>query len=898
MEEIMTRGFTVVAFALFAALAAAAAAGALDTPYEGKLANGMRVILIPNPSMPMFASTVVVDAGVVYEPPELSGVTHMLEHMLFNGTGKRTQKQLYDEVDLLGAYNNAFTRETYTGYLFVVPKEGMAESLDIQSDMILHSILPPEKLDKEKGIVIEEIGKDRQSPMNAVNDLFRQALFYGTPLERPVLGTVDSVKSFTRESVLRYYQDRYKPGSMTLLCMGDFDKDRLLSLAEKTFGAAPEGAGTAAPVVKINWPKVPRLNLKKMPGRTTFLQMAFPAPPSTSEDFLPFIVLARLLDSGYKTGLKDKLNGPGGGMPRILHASVSYAYHPDHPYLEVFLMMPGVVDPEALARDVGNYIGSVAVTAPDPEEVKTVLTGLKAEDYSLEERLYMYGIVKAELLADAPKDLFLEHTAMLARVRPADIAQAARKYLASPTFVAVAMGPNCADGVSKEIPLAKETPAAPVTEEKKPAPQQTRVERAVLSNGMTAVLAETPGSRIFAVHVLAKNRSAAEPEGKAGIADLLHRLLEKGASDNLDEAALTKKLAEMGATLQVTDNPFIPFDDYYFTGEYSYIRFETLGEFAEAGLGLLAHLVQKPPIRQDAVDAVREEMLGIIRRDKGKPSAVAGRLFLDKLLPGNPLSRPLLGTEESLQSITIDDLTAFHRIYFAPPNLILSVVGNAPVDDLKKWAETSFGKIPDERGTKAGIPPAPMPKSPARKGDKPEKAEEAVGKEQSSIFIGSVLGWKPEDLPALTAMNEILSERLAFDLREKQGLAYSIGAALHIAGGGQTPWGWLAASMGTSPANIDKSAAGILKEMGNLGAAAPDEMELRKAVAEYVGKILRRRLPSVGYAYILGLEEFLGMPPGYQMQLLDAMKRLKPEDVQKAAKKYVHTDAMVEAIAK
>lgn len=104
--------------------------------------------------------------------------------------------------------------------------------------------------------------------------------------------------------------------------------------------------------------------------------------------------------------------------------------------------------------------------------------------------------------------------------------------------------------------------------------------------------------------------------------------------------------------------------------------------------------------------------------------------------------------------------------------------------------------------------------------------------------------------------------------------------------------------MGTSPANVEKSTAGILQEMGSLGSAAPDEMELRKAVAEYVGKMLRRRLPSIGYAYTLGLEELQGMQPGYQTQLLDAMKLLTPEDVRKAAKKYIHTDAMVQAIAK
>ncbi|MEP9411087.1 MAG: insulinase family protein, partial [Candidatus Brocadia sp.] len=128
------------------------------------LDNGMEVILVENHASPMIAAVTVVKAGSRNEDEASNGSAHFLEHLLFNGTKTRSQKQLYDEMDFYGGYNNAHTGPDYTNYMILMPKEYIAQGMDIQADMLFNSTLPEEKFEKERGIVIEEIGKSADRP--------------------------------------------------------------------------------------------------------------------------------------------------------------------------------------------------------------------------------------------------------------------------------------------------------------------------------------------------------------------------------------------------------------------------------------------------------------------------------------------------------------------------------------------------------------------------------------------------------------------------------------------------------------------------------------------------------------------------------------------------------------
>jgi len=140
----------------------------LDKTQQGSvfyLDNGMEVILVENHANPMVAAFTIVKTGSRNEDTATNGAAHFLEHLLFNGTKTRTQKQLYDEMNFYGGYNNADTGPDYTNYMVLMPKEFIAQGMDIQADMLFNSTLPEEKFEKERGIVIEEIGRNADRPI-------------------------------------------------------------------------------------------------------------------------------------------------------------------------------------------------------------------------------------------------------------------------------------------------------------------------------------------------------------------------------------------------------------------------------------------------------------------------------------------------------------------------------------------------------------------------------------------------------------------------------------------------------------------------------------------------------------------------------------------------------------
>ena len=159
-----------------------------------RLENGLEVIFMRNPAQPMVGIYTQVKVGSAREDYRTSGMSHMLEHLLFNGSTKYTQDELYDAADLAGAYNNANTADFYTNYMMVLPAGAIETGMDLQSQMLFHSLIPEEKFQKEKGIVLGEIVQSRDRPGHFAETAVRQALYEGSSLALPTLGTRSTIE--------------------------------------------------------------------------------------------------------------------------------------------------------------------------------------------------------------------------------------------------------------------------------------------------------------------------------------------------------------------------------------------------------------------------------------------------------------------------------------------------------------------------------------------------------------------------------------------------------------------------------------------------------------------------------------------------------------------------------
>ncbi|MCK5032291.1 MAG: insulinase family protein, partial [Calditrichia bacterium] len=206
-----------------------------------QLDNGMQVLLIENPALPMVGVNVVVKVGSAYETFATSGMSHMLEHLLFNGTSKRTQKELYDETDLIGGYNNANTSDYFTNYMMVTSADHIEKGMELQADMLFNSILPEEKFEKEKGIVLEEIAKSLGSPTAQIERNIISILYPEHALSLPTLGTYSTIESMKRDDVWKFYKNNYVPNNMILSIIGNFQTSTMLEKIDKIYGIAQPG---------------------------------------------------------------------------------------------------------------------------------------------------------------------------------------------------------------------------------------------------------------------------------------------------------------------------------------------------------------------------------------------------------------------------------------------------------------------------------------------------------------------------------------------------------------------------------------------------------------------------------------------------------------------------------
>ncbi|HEV7276908.1 MAG TPA: pitrilysin family protein [Devosiaceae bacterium] len=205
------------------------------------LDNGMTVLTDDMPHLESASLGIWVKAGSRSEQLQEHGVSHLLEHMAFKGTGSRNSLQIAEAIENVGGDLNAATSVEHTGYFARVLKEDVALAADILSDILQNSLFDPEELRREQQVIVQEIGAVRDNPDDHVFDLFQSAAYPDQPIGRTILGTVDSVSGFSPDSIRGFMQRNYVGDHMVLSAAGNVDHDALVEIAAERFRALPGG---------------------------------------------------------------------------------------------------------------------------------------------------------------------------------------------------------------------------------------------------------------------------------------------------------------------------------------------------------------------------------------------------------------------------------------------------------------------------------------------------------------------------------------------------------------------------------------------------------------------------------------------------------------------------------
>ncbi len=199
------------------------------------LPGGLRVITESMPTVRSAAFGIWAGIGSKDESVRDAGATHYLEHLLFKGTERRSALEISAGMDAVGGDLNAFTAKEYTCYYARVLDSDLPLAVDVVCDMVTSSTITPGDVDAERGVVLEEIAMRDDDPSDLVHDEFALALYGDAPLGRPILGTIESINSLTRDGVARYYRDRYTPPNLVVSAAGNLDHDEVVRLVSAAF---------------------------------------------------------------------------------------------------------------------------------------------------------------------------------------------------------------------------------------------------------------------------------------------------------------------------------------------------------------------------------------------------------------------------------------------------------------------------------------------------------------------------------------------------------------------------------------------------------------------------------------------------------------------------------------
>ncbi len=197
------------------------------------LANGLRIASDSMTTVETASVGIWVGVGTRHEDADVNGVSHLLEHMAFKGTKRRSALDIAEEIEAVGGHLNAYTSRENTAYFAKILKDDLPLAVDVIADIIQNSTMDEKELDRERDVIIQEIGQADDTPDDIIFDRFQETAFPDQALGRPVLGVADRIRTMERQTVVDYLRRQYSAPHMILAAAGNVDHDHLVSLAEE-----------------------------------------------------------------------------------------------------------------------------------------------------------------------------------------------------------------------------------------------------------------------------------------------------------------------------------------------------------------------------------------------------------------------------------------------------------------------------------------------------------------------------------------------------------------------------------------------------------------------------------------------------------------------------------------
>jgi zinc protease len=759
-----------------------------------KLENGLEVILHEDKSDPIVAVAIQYRVGSANEKTGKTGFAHFFEHMLFQRSENLPRNSFFSKIDDMGGEFNGGTSYDYTQYYEVVPRDGLEKVLWMESDRMGFFIntVTQGGLEREIDVVSNEKRQHESGPYGHSEDVFKKYYYpEGHPYSWSIIGKIEDLQSATVEDVKEFYRKYYTPANATLVIAGDFDKASTKELVEKYFAEIKGGPKPEPiPVQNVTLDQTRKVYYEDKYATAPKFHIAFPSVEQYHEDTYPLYFLVRLMSGDKKSP-----------MHKIIVEENNLASNAD---INQFSMaVDGMVTssmvtyPDVDLDDVYNSIfksfEKFEQTGVDEKALQRYKTQYEVSLYRRLSAVLIKGnnMLSGNTFAGKPDQVFTEVEKYNA-VTAEDIMRVYEKYIKGKNHVVISTVPAGKVDLAVEGSIPADMQFESIEQQKSMSkageviddPYEytpSKLDRSIepglmantpemnfpdvwnmtLDNGIQVKGIKSDESPLVYFSLILNGGATHDPIEKAGVAALTTEMLKEGGTASMSPEDLEEALGNYGANVNCLCSV-----------ENSYISGQCLNKDFAQVIKLVSEMILQPAWDEKAFDLAKENTIDYLKKSTTSQKSIAGSVF-KQLLWGKDhiFAYGSRGTEETVNSITLDDVKDFYSKYYSPSITKMSVVGDLTEKQVKKAMEPLVkGWEPKE----VEMPSMEMT---------PAELEHKIyfidypGSSQSYIVMGhGGLSEKDEDAQAARVVNDKLgasSSALLFDiLRLKRGYTY------------------------------------------------------------------------------------------------------------------------------
>jgi zinc protease len=812
-----------------------------------ELPNGLRLIVEEDASSPVVSVQAWCETGSITEGKHLgSGISHILEHMLFKGTSRRGNSEIAQTIQANGGYINAYTSFDRTVYFIDAPSAGWKPILDVLADAIFHSTLPVEEYTKEQEVIRREFAMGFDDPNRTLQKLLFETAFTRHPFRYPVIGHLEVYNQLTREDVLAYYKKHYVPNNLTFVVVGDVNAEEVRAELERLTASL-----TRVAYEPTLYPQEPtqlgrREAHRDFPTDIRRMTLAWHIPGITHPDIYALDVAAIIAGDGTSSRLHQLLVE----KEKLLRSVSVFSYTPKDSGLWAVaaVFLPGETDErarvESLILEEINRLQSTPVSPAELAKAKRrVLVDRASELKTVAGKAASLG---GSWLIARDLDFDQSYLKGIEAVTAADIERVLRSHLTPQNLTVVSLNPPAAPKASSKT--STPTPSSPLTKH-------------TLTNGAVLVAVDDAKVPLATVRVSFLGGILRENGANNGIGNLATRLIDKGTTTRTAEQ-IANEIETLGGSIEKL-----------FGSNSLSVGIEVLSGDLPAAIELLADITLRPSFPEDEIEKERTKQLSDLKIEKDQPLSLARNELRSRLFGLHPYALNPLGTETSLASLDRRALQAYHAAQLDPKKIVFSIGGSADVETVARLIEKYF---PASQLTSqdAFVLPGEPPWSPTAL-----PVVIPTAKQQAIVMIGypGTTVASP-DRAALELADEALSDlasRLFIRIREKQSLAYFVGTS-QIAG---LERGMFLFYAGTEATKAEKVRTEILDEIAQIASKGLSGAEIERARAKLNGKRLLQDQASSTIAFKAALNELYGLGVDYEARHSERVRTITAQEV-------------------